>query len=222
MTSLADYRLDALLPFIATVALKITLLLGAAFVASRWLASATAAVRHLLWAWTLAGCLALPWLQLAMPPLEWKILPPLGEVNGTREDPVRRGDRSRNQESKVRSQAASVSRDGQGFSDAGSAELSLLRLSPHQSLLAAYWIVSGGLLAYLLIGLWRLSALRRQSRPAPPGSEWESLLGRLRRDVGMKRAVALRFSERIGTPIAWGVLRPVVLLPDSAEHWASS
>jgi len=61
---------------------------------------------------------------------------------------------------------------------------------------------------------WR----RRQSRRVGD-QNWLQLLDRLTRQLALYRRVELRTSPVPLIPVTWGVLRPVVLLPQQAEQW---
>ena len=58
--------------------------------------------------------------------------------------------------------------------------------------------------ARFLAGSWRTSRMARRSTPAMVGA-----------DLG----VAVRFSAETPMPLAWGILRPLILLPQSATEW---
>jgi TonB family protein len=64
---------------------------------------------------------------------------------------------------------------------------------------AALWVLAAGIVVralWLAAGLWRLSRYRRRSRP-----------------FGFRYGAALLVSDAITSPVTFGVLRPVVLLP---------
>ncbi len=78
--------------------------------------------------------------------------------------------------------------------------------------LAGRAFVAGGTLAlaWLGIGLWPTTVLRRQSRPAPRWSR--DVLADI---VGDGRpAPDLLVSDRLAQPVAVGLLRPTIILPD--------
>ncbi len=76
-------------------------------------------------------------------------------------------------------------------------------------------------LAMLLIGLLGIaSGLRSQRalgrrRPVAEGP-WQEALARLTRDAGVRRRVRLTVSDRLSAPVAFGVLRPEICLPARA------
>jgi protocatechuate 3,4-dioxygenase beta subunit len=59
---------------------------------------------------------------------------------------------------------------------------------------------------------------RRRSRPvADPG--WLGSLDALSRQLAIRRRVELRMSPEPVIPMTWGIVRPVVLLPEEAGRW---
>lgn len=79
---------------------------------------------------------------------------------------------------------------------------------------------AGGIvvLASHLRGLIAIWLLRRQSQRVTD-DDWQTLLLRISRRAGLRRAVSLMQSERVKIPMTWGFLRPVVLLPEAARTW---
>jgi beta-lactamase regulating signal transducer with metallopeptidase domain len=83
----------------------------------------------------------------------------------------------------------------------------------------AIW--SAGLLLVLVrIGIdrFRLRGLRREAHSVLT-EDWQTLLCELRRQLGLRRRVLLLKSPRNVMPVTWGSLRPVILLPASANEW---
>ena len=75
-------------------------------------------------------------------------------------------------------------------------------------------------LAYFALGTVR--AWWWTWRAAPVEDEaWTSLAKDVAWMLCLKRPVRLRWSEKAAMPMAWGVLRPVVLLPKSAAAWTA-
>jgi prepilin-type processing-associated H-X9-DG protein len=66
--------------------------------------------------------------------------------------------------------------------------------------------------------LWRLGRSGVPLRDA----EWQSLLDDIRAQLGIRRRVVLVASDRALVPMTWGVLRPVVLLPDASQAWSDA
>ncbi|GEM_PF-3074088 len=111
----------------------------------------------------------------------------------------------------------SISADGGGTTwTAGETILGTARPTVGRlPLLVQVWAVGVTVLSLRLAGTliqverWR----RRHTRPAE--SAWQERLDALARRLGVVRPVRFLVSERIGVPSAWGVLRPLIVLPAS-------
>jgi beta-lactamase regulating signal transducer with metallopeptidase domain len=81
------------------------------------------------------------------------------------------------------------------------------------------WAIGTGLillhLAIGTIGVWRLAA--RSRRVLEP--EWLSLSNRLALEVGISRPLTLLRGGSLAVPVTWGIVYPVLLLPEEAEGW---
>ncbi|MGD8330189.1 MAG: M56 family metallopeptidase [Acidobacteriota bacterium] len=94
-------------------------------------------------------------------------------------------------------------------------------LSGVAKLLLAVWLVG----TILLLARLALSAaaawwLARSSEPVSD-AEWLRLADEVRRELDLHHEVRLVSSDRISMPMAWGALRPAVLLPGAARHWTA-
>lgn len=69
-----------------------------------------------------------------------------------------------------------------------------------------------------LLGLFGNEWLRRRSRRLN-GAEWLALCASLCRKYSISRRVELLQSGSSSVPLTWGVVRPVILLPDDASCW---
>ncbi len=86
------------------------------------------------------------------------------------------------------------------------------------------WLILLWLLGFLVFALPVLTAVLRnawQRRHARLVTDtgWLSLLEAVSRQLTLDRKVELRTTSESCVPVTWGVLRPVVLLPDRAEQW---
>jgi beta-lactamase regulating signal transducer with metallopeptidase domain len=103
--------------------------------------------------------------------------------------------------------------------EGGAGELTALRSS--RALLLALWTMgSAVVLGALALGLLRLRRLARGAHRLE-GAAWASFVERARRKVGLRRAVDVRATPHVPTPLAAGIWRPFVLLPESAAGWSS-
>lgn len=91
---------------------------------------------------------------------------------------------------------------------------SAVRTIPVTALLSALWLF-GVLAAALVQGGGYLLARRRLLRDARPDLEAEA--GQTAASLGLKRAVPVRRSRQVRTPMVLGLIRPVLLLPEGQE-----
>ena len=87
------------------------------------------------------------------------------------------------------------------------------------SILAAIWAIGTaiglGLLVNVNLAAWRL--VRTATEPSDPS--WSEMAGVLAAQLGVRRRVAVRISDRIAVPVTAGWLRPVILLPTDCDGW---
>lgn len=93
----------------------------------------------------------------------------------------------------------------------------------------ASWSIPGGWLAAwglgalaaglpTLLGLLSNRRVRRRSRPVVD-ADWLALAESLRQGLEIGRPVELLQCEGSAIPMTWGILRPVILLPEGASDW---
>ena len=93
---------------------------------------------------------------------------------------------------------------------------SAVQTIPVTALLSALWLF-GVLAAALVQGGGYLLARRRLLKDARPDLEAEAQAGQTAASLGLKRAVPVRRSRQVRTPMVLGLLRPVLLLPEGQE-----
>jgi beta-lactamase regulating signal transducer with metallopeptidase domain len=71
------------------------------------------------------------------------------------------------------------------------------------------------LLMLTLVALLRLVGLRARA-DVLVDSDWLSALARAQRRMGFKNGTALLWSDELGSPVSWGLMRPVILLNNAA------
>ncbi|MFO1092777.1 MAG: M56 family metallopeptidase [Planctomycetaceae bacterium] len=91
-------------------------------------------------------------------------------------------------------------------------------LVTEQSVLALWMIGSGVVLFPLLVGLVHSAWLGMRARQVTDGT-WTGLLDELRGRLHLQRRVKLLELTRPVIPMTWGVLRPVVIVPQAAQRW---
>ena len=84
---------------------------------------------------------------------------------------------------------------------------------------AVIWLIGAlGILARFVAGTLAVSRLARRSERVVDG-RWLSLAQRIASRLGVERPLTLLRSGRFGVPVTWGVVYPIVLLPDGADEW---
>ena len=207
--------------FLATLAVKGTLVLALGFAAALCLRRAPAAARHLAWCATFAGLLLLPALALWAPPVALPLLPAGADGlsdGASTAGPSRAGELSAPADPSA--PAVPARSPSPGERPPAAPPSPALRWSV--LLPAAYLAGAGGLLAYLVAGGLQARRLRRGASKLDAEPGWRSLLASLRAALGIGRPLSLEASDRVAVPLAWGLRRPTVLLPAAAEAWDDS
>jgi beta-lactamase regulating signal transducer with metallopeptidase domain len=81
--------------------------------------------------------------------------------------------------------------------------------------LLAYAIPAALLLLVMLVAVIRLSVLRGRAEVLVEQG-WLSALARAQRRMGFKHGTALLVTRELGSPVSWGVVRPIILLNEEA------
>ena len=82
------------------------------------------------------------------------------------------------------------------------------------------WLLGAlAILARFVAGTLAVSRLARRSERVDDG-RWLSLTQRIAMRLGVARPVTLLRSGRFEVPVTWGIVYPVVLLPDDADQWS--
>ena len=209
------------------------LLLAAALKATLWLALAgalsllmwrrSAAQRHLVWVAGLAGTLALPFLQVALP--GWSV--PLGgrwvRVLEVLEEPrpalarVEEDDRGRLPEDRPGFLAA-TGPAGPG-PDSGRPSPAVDRWDLRRGLVLAWSLGALLALAPLAHALLRIARIVRRATPID-SPRWRALAARGAAAHGLERPLELRRAQEPVTPLTWGVMHPVLILPEGCDAWS--
>ena len=81
------------------------------------------------------------------------------------------------------------------------------------------WLLGAlAILARFVAGTLAVARLARRSERVDDG-RWLSLTQRIAMRLGVARPMTLLRSGRFDVPVTWGIVYPVVLLPDDADHW---
>ena len=192
---------------------KALLLLAMAAAGAALLQRKPARLRVVVWATALAGTLLIPVVTPVLPRLELPVLPPL-EVELL---PAARAHLS----------TASETIDSAPASPKSSADEALVPSSTAPATAALRWPIllfltwgAGAVaaLSRLALGLGRTRRLIRRAAPISD-EDWLHDLARAQRKVGLRRTVRIVISPEIEIPATIGVVRPTVIVPESAGSW---
>lgn len=200
--------------------LKATLILAGSALVVRALRQGSAATRHLVWTLGVLAVLTLPAVRALAPRWEVPLLPAV--VPGPAPEsvalvapaaldapPARKGAALRTPVARTspRTTPAAPGTTGLG-----------IPLSPAR-LAALVWLAGAVAVTLpLLLGALRVARLGRRSEPLA-SSAWTALQQEIAAELALARPVRLLRGESGAMPMAWGVLRPAVLLPAEAEEW---
>ena len=235
-----DFRGGLGLLLDATV--RATVLLTVAWLADRMLRRSSAAVRHRVWASVLIGLLTLPVLSRLLPGWSLPVLPNDPRVGAASSPPVpvltpkaviaTRGavatpaavetivrPEPPRQVAPSITRGVNISRETTKVTTPWSAAPPVPRSWTVEGVVLGLW--AAGVLATLtptLIGLAAGEIRRARAKPIDDG-DWLDLIWQLRHQYAFRRRLDLRWGDATLIPLTWGVLRPVILLPDSARSW---
>jgi beta-lactamase regulating signal transducer with metallopeptidase domain len=201
--------------------LKGTVLLLAAGALTLALRRAAAAARHLVWAVTFAGLLALPVGSALLP--AWRVpawprvaaLPavsfdavalPAAPSSGVVTPPAAAAPRTTPPVTPI-----AVGTSGEQF-----------RLRPvWTTLLLPLWLAGMTLvLAALVVALARIAWIARTAFPVRDPA-WHASVSALARSLAITRPVRLLRAAGSAMPMTWGLFRPVILVPADADLWSA-
>jgi beta-lactamase regulating signal transducer with metallopeptidase domain len=200
------------------LAWKSTLTLGATLIILRLLRHRSAAERSWLAHAGLLATLALPLILLAAP--RWKVEAPAPVVEvlapTSTEAPA--------PAIAATADAVPAALPGEGRDPAQMADRvpALAGMTAEDSPLATlspavlvYALPAAVLLGLTLVAIFRLVGLRRRASVIVENG-WLAALAQAQRRMGFKHGTALLVSPDIGSPVSWGVMRPVILLNEAA------
>src|SRR4051812_27703837 len=199
----------------ATVVVRASAIIAAAWLLTRLLRGAAAATRHIVWTAALASLILLPVVSLVLP--RWEIPRATAPVASAPVTPMRIAD------------AADPSAQIARMAPAGHAEPAVMPVPvldrhgrpPVPALvIIALWIVGA------VFGVGRLSAgwaaaRRLVGRAIPMDGDAERIAGALALQLGVTRPVRVRVSDILTVPVNCGLLRPIILLPVAAHEWTA-
>jgi HEAT repeat protein/beta-lactamase regulating signal transducer with metallopeptidase domain len=222
---------DALgrVPFIAGVLTKGTLIVLIAACLTRLLGRSPAAARHLVWSLSVGGLLLLP----VMTQLPWRLelttlaaardafapAPPADPVVTERMVRVAKNDHAMRAVPSPASvnDASNLPSPQSPVPSPRSSVPSPRALNP-ATILTLIWLAGIAWMAgRLLVGVANVRRMVRRSVPAD--DDWQELVDHARACIGAETEVRIVISAEAAMPFTSGLLRPVIVLPDSATDW---
>ena len=236
--ALVSQLMDAItrLPFVIAVLTKGTVLVLLALGLTRLLTRAPAAARHLVWSLSVAGLLLLPasafvpW-QLELPVLAAardafageaapSSIRSVGAPSPERTEPARTSSSTplatpASSRSDVADDLATVSASTSMFSRL------VERFARPSVILLLVWL--GGvawMLGRLVIGVASVRGMVKHGVSAT-GDDWEEIISDASSAIGARPVGGVVVSSEAPMPFTYGLFRPVIVLPESAEEWSS-
>ena len=199
------------------LAIRASVVLAAALIATRLLSRAAASTRHLVWTLAIAGVLVLPVARAAVP--EWRVLPAVDRsaeaLRRTSEAPR---DKAVGHGGGVESSRWATALPNAVAQPGGVAQLfgaadAVRRLGAAAAI--AWAAVALLLLVRIAYGVHAIRRLARDARCAD--ARWRALLQRILEETGSGARVRLLVSGDIAMPMTW---RTLVILPAEAAAWS--
>jgi HEAT repeat protein/beta-lactamase regulating signal transducer with metallopeptidase domain len=205
---------------------KASILLGAAGVASVVLKRASASIRHLIWTLALVGSLVVPALSMALP--RWSVpvvtIPAVAQVAPeAAPETTPTAPHHRIREAATAPQAAPTAAATEPSVAAGvmpsRSIRQLLDGVRWETVAIGLWLAGFALImARLLIGMIAVQWMSRRTEVVVDAS-WLPLARRVAADLSLSARVTFLRSPRATMPMAWGIVRPAVLMPADADGW---
>ena len=212
LTLLPDVSGAAWLP-LADAILKATVLLASAALASVALRRQSAAARHLVWTLALVSAMMVPVLSIALPRWQLPLVTiqptPIAQSAPDFESPARVAPALR-----ANRTAAKADRPVAPAAPA----FSMPRLSIGAALFLIWALGAALILGRLVIGLLAVQWMSRRTDRVTE-ARWLPLARTLAAELGISPRIKFRRSGRAAMPMAWGIVRPAVLMPADADTW---
>ncbi len=194
--------------WLVELALRSSLILAFAALVTPFLKSA--AWRHLVWASALTGVLFLPVLMVGLPSIAIPVLPAVEASSST--VPTTQ---ARTAVSPAPSSPVTEARR-EGLASVSPAAHTVREQSANLfSPIGAWWTVAAVLILLMVGDRVRRRRLSQSTQPFE-SSAWQ-------RDLeSLGGGAQLLVSSKVDVPVTWGLKRPVIVLPEGAEHWSPS
>ena len=207
--------------FIPALLVKVTLIFAIGLVVATAMRRVSSSVRHLVLLATLVCGVTLPALMLISPTWEVGVLP---KSTATLVPDIAAAIRNGAPSPSLTAPPPATTLPAEERSSSERFEPTVLnktsnRLNP-DAVPALVWALGFfAMLAWLTVGRVRLRKIAREAWPLSQ-PEWQKLLHAARVEAGVERSVRLFTSSFVSTPLTWGTLHPVILLPEDALDWS--
>ena len=211
---------SAWLPLVDSI-VKASIVLMAAAVATHVLRRASAALRHLIWTIALVSALLMPIVALALP--RWQL--PLLTIAGSERQTV-----TVESAPLAPSLGRGIEQSGKTVSEAAPASVSLptpprgtfgttvRTISLERALLSIWAFGALLIMARVLLGIVAVQWMARSGQRVLD-APWMKMAVQLASEVGVSTNITFLRNRRAAMPMACGVLRPAVLMPEEAAEW---
>jgi WD40 repeat protein/beta-lactamase regulating signal transducer with metallopeptidase domain len=232
---------------LADASVKSAVVLLAAAIATKFLRQAPAAVRHRVWSLGLSGALVMPLLSWIVPHMRLPLLPPkaapaemASESGGAAPtelpgEVVAIDSMLRDANEEIRGmKAAPFLETAASPEDLSAAQTALLDSRRDAGLLASSQMAAPLDARVYVLGLW-MAGLAMVLAPLAAGfgvnrlllrksrrltqARWRRLIAELSARIGLTRTVATFESPQPVVPMTWGLLRPMILVPEDWRDW---
>lgn len=200
------------LGLVLDVSVKAALVCAIAGLATFAMRSASANARSMVWVFTLAVLLLLPFAQLVSPVWNLPVIPEVGSWFGrdvASEELVIRGDKS----IEVSGSAGVTARDGVASTAAHARSLG----GWHAWVILAW--LAGGVLTLCWLAVRVALGRRILGRCESAGREWVEILEDSAAKLGLKRGIRLFESREIGAAVTVGAINPAIVVPAGSAEW---
>jgi uncharacterized protein (TIGR03435 family) len=195
-----------MMSFAVLAVVKATLICGVAFTFSRVCRHTRASIRHLLFALAFAGLVIIPPGSAWLPPVALRVPAATATSALLTRETAPAAVSGTSAELRDTSASAASRHNSTASPIMGAAQI-----------VAAIWFVGVALsLLPVLAGLWQVRRLRLS---ALSWGDQQAVVRSLASTFGVRRSIEVRLHEKITGPMACGLLRPSIILPDHARHW---
>ncbi|HUP90308.1 MAG TPA: M56 family metallopeptidase [Longimicrobiales bacterium] len=172
----------------------------------------SAAVRHHIWASAIVIQLAILAFIPILPPISLPIVP---TITAFTDAPVSRVEEN----TPTGEQAVALQDRPIAESPANLRTLDRPKPTDWKSIIFYTWLIGATLvLLRYIVGTLLMARIASQGKRVEEG-EWLTLAQKIGKELQITRPVTLLWGGKLSIPITWGVLYPMILLPESAMEW---